>query len=151
MTQELQKKRRLGREFRSANGRTSPILARPALVRSRSMEIVGQRSAWYKAMAYHLLPRQVLPSAMALPIGILLFLLGCAALYAWNVEAVLFLKGALPFILLLWGAIAMLVGYSERKARREYQAAINGDTAGSGKSINGEEDAGIANEPASVS
>ena len=51
---------------------------------------------------------------------------GVVALVAWSAEALVFLKGALTFGLLFWGTISMIVGYSERKARRESKLAILG-------------------------
>jgi hypothetical protein len=35
------------------------------------------------------------------------------------------LQGIIALTLLVWGAVAVLVGYSEMKARREYSAAIS--------------------------
>lgn len=64
---------------------------------------------------------------MALPIGFLLFVLGFVYLIAWAPEALVFVKGAIPFGLMAWGAVSMLVGYSERKARRESKAALESE------------------------
>lgn len=82
---------------------------------------------------------------MALPIGFLLFILGCVALIAWAAEALVFLKGAVAFGLVLWGLVAMLVGYSERKARREFKTAVGSEPSAASNAENG------SKEPASVS
>lgn len=62
---------------------------------------------------------------MALVIGFLLFLLGLVAFWGWLPATLPFLKGLVAFSLLFWGAVAMLLGVSERKAKREFRAALN--------------------------
>lgn len=74
---------------------------------------------------------------MGLAIGFLLFVLGLAACWGWADATVPFLKGLIAFSLLFWGFIALLLGFSERKAKREFQAALNdekspAETASSG-------------------
>lgn len=55
---------------------------------------------------------------MNLIAGILLFGLGVIALVAWFGELVPFFKGLLVCSLLLWGAVAIVVGVSKRRAKR---------------------------------
>jgi len=62
---------------------------------------------------------------MGLAIGFLLFLLGLVALWGWWPATLVFLKGLVAFSLLFWGFIALLLGVSERKAKQEFQAALN--------------------------
>lgn len=61
---------------------------------------------------------------MGLAIGFLLFLLGLVACWGWADATVPFFKGLVAFSLLFWGFIALLLGYSERKAKSEFQAAL---------------------------
>ena len=84
---------------------------------------------------------------MALPIGFLLFILGFVSLIAWAPEALVFVKGAIPFGLLVWGAVSMLVGYSERKARREAKIALGSASS----EDNNQSEAARNQETASVS
>jgi len=67
---------------------------------------------------------------MALPIGILLFILGSVAYYCWLPQTFYFLQGLTACSLLFWGIIAITVGYSERKARRECDAAMHDEVPG---------------------
>ena len=90
---------------------------------------------------------------MALPIGFLLFILGLVAYWRWLPETFWFLQGLVTASLLFWGMIALLVGYSEYKARRECDAAMHDETAGANGSAKKAE-AGpdeAAAEPASIS
>lgn len=64
---------------------------------------------------------------MAMLIGIILLALGLSLAVVWNAALVQTLQGLLPLMLLFFGAIVLLVGYSERKAAREYKKAIDED------------------------
>jgi hypothetical protein len=66
---------------------------------------------------------------MALAIGFLLFLLGLVTTIGWWDPNFVFLKGLVSFSLLFWGLLALLMGYSERKAKREFAKAVNDDKA----------------------
>lgn len=83
---------------------------------------------------------------MALPIGILLFILGVVAVWAWWSVLLPFLQGLVAFSLLFWGLIAIIIGYSERKARRECNAAMEDDKPAGAKTKKTP-----ADEPAQVS
>ncbi len=61
---------------------------------------------------------------MGLAIGFLLFTLGLVAFWGWWPATLVFLKGLVAFSLLFWGFIAVLLGYSEHKAKREFSAAL---------------------------
>ncbi len=61
---------------------------------------------------------------MALAIGFLLFVLGIIAFFAWMPGTFYFLQGLTAFSLIFWGFLALLLGYSERKAKREFERAI---------------------------
>lgn len=65
---------------------------------------------------------------MALLFGIIFLALGLSLAVAWHTALVQVLQGLVPLFLLFIGAIFLLVGYSERKARREYDAAIHDET-----------------------
>jgi hypothetical protein len=73
---------------------------------------------------------------MALAIGFLLFLLGMVTFVGWWPETIPFWKGFTSLSLLFWGSLALIVGYSERKAKREFAKAINDnqDVAGAKES-----------------
>jgi ABC-type transport system involved in cytochrome bd biosynthesis fused ATPase/permease subunit len=63
--------------------------------------------------------------AMPLLIGIICLALGVSLAVAWWSPAfVAALQVLLVVVLLLWGAISTLVGYSALKARREYDESI---------------------------
>lgn len=62
---------------------------------------------------------------MVILIGCIMFFLGVVAFVAWLPMTFYFLQGIVAFSLLFWGLLAMIVGYSERKARREYQTALD--------------------------
>jgi hypothetical protein len=66
---------------------------------------------------------------MVLLIGIIFLALGLSLAVAWHVAFVQVLQGLTPLFLLFMGSIFLMVGYSERKARREYDAAIHDDEA----------------------
>lgn len=51
-------------------------------------------------------------------------MLGLAAFWGWWPATLVFLKGLITFSLLFWGFIALLLGVSERKAKRQFQAAL---------------------------
>ena len=51
-------------------------------------------------------------------IGILLFGLGIIALVSWFTALVPFFKGVLVCSLLLWGAVAIVVGVAQKRAKR---------------------------------
>lgn len=58
--------------------------------------------------------------------------LGISLLVAWFEAFFIALKGILVLSLLFCGAIFVLVGYSEMKARREFEIATQTDAASSG-------------------
>ncbi|PQV62771.1 hypothetical protein B1R32_12218 [Abditibacterium utsteinense] len=62
---------------------------------------------------------------MALAIGFLLLLLGIVTFFAWLPITFYFLQGLTTFSLIFWGMLALLLGYSERKAKREFARAVN--------------------------
>jgi hypothetical protein len=62
-------------------------------------------------------------------IGIILLALGLSLAVVWNAQVLQALQGLLPLGLLFFGVIVLLVGYSERKAAREYKEAISDDEA----------------------
>ncbi len=63
---------------------------------------------------------------MPLLIGIVCLALGLSLAVAWWSPAfVAALQVLLVVVLLLWGAISTLVGYSALKAGREYQESVN--------------------------
>jgi len=64
---------------------------------------------------------------MTLLIGIILFFSGLCLMVMWWPSILIALQGILVVTLLLWGVIVTLIGYSEKKAQREYQAAVTGD------------------------
>jgi hypothetical protein len=64
---------------------------------------------------------------MAILIGIIMLALGLSLAFAWQVQFVQYLQGLLPTVLLFFGLIVLLVGYSERKAAREFDAALRDD------------------------
>lgn len=64
---------------------------------------------------------------MALAIGFLLFTLGAVTFYGWLPEMVPFLKGLVSFSLLFWGLLALVVGFSERRAKTQFERAVRDD------------------------
>jgi hypothetical protein len=71
--------------------------------------------------------RAVPSTQMALQIGALLFILGVVAVWAWWSALLPVIQALVALSLLFWGLIGMIIGYSERKARRECLAAMNDD------------------------
>jgi multisubunit Na+/H+ antiporter MnhG subunit len=66
--------------------------------------------------------------AMPLLIGIICLALGVSlAVVWWSPAFVAAMQVLLVIVLLLWGLISTLVGYSALKAGREFQEAINQD------------------------
>ncbi len=65
---------------------------------------------------------------MPIIIGVVLLALGISLAVAWWPQLIVALQGGLVLTLLFCGAVLLLVGYSEMKARREYASAINDDT-----------------------
>lgn len=61
---------------------------------------------------------------MALAIGFLLFLLGVITFWAWLPWTFHFLQGFVSLSLIFWGAVALLVAYSERKAKKNFADAL---------------------------
>jgi hypothetical protein len=61
---------------------------------------------------------------MALAIGFLLFLLGAVTFIGWLPDTVYFLKGLVSFSLLFWGFLALVIGYSQRQAKRDFERAV---------------------------
>ncbi len=66
---------------------------------------------------------------MALALGIVLFLLGAATFYLWLPATLFFLQGLVSFSLLFWGLVALLLGISARKAKRELSRAKHDETS----------------------
>ena len=62
---------------------------------------------------------------MVLLLGIIFLAFGVSLAVVWSAAVVMVLKGLLPLLLLFLGGIFLLVGYSERKAKREYQDAVS--------------------------
>ena len=62
---------------------------------------------------------------MNLAIGILIFVLGIIALFAWFAELVPFLKGTLVLSLLFWGAAGIVVGLAKTRAKGQRTKARN--------------------------
>jgi len=56
-------------------------------------------------------------------IGIIFLALGISLAVVWSASIVVVLKGIIPLLLFFLGAVFLLVGYSERKASREYAAS----------------------------
>lgn len=57
-------------------------------------------------------------------IGIVLLALGLSLAVAWWPALLLALQGIAVLSLFFWGAILLLVGYSEQKAAREFAKAV---------------------------
>lgn len=62
---------------------------------------------------------------MNLVIGIVIFILGLAALFAWFADLVPFFKGLLVCSLLLWGIVGIVVGLAQRRAKNHLSRAAN--------------------------
>lgn len=62
---------------------------------------------------------------MAILVGIIFLALGLSLAVVWNAQVVQVLQGIVPLAFLFFGFIVVLVGYSERKAAREYDKAIH--------------------------
>jgi hypothetical protein len=71
---------------------------------------------------------------MAILIGIILLALGLSLAVVWQVQVLQAIQGILPLALLFFGAIIVLVGYSERKAAREFDSAIHDNEEEPGRS-----------------
>jgi len=65
---------------------------------------------------------------MVLLISIIFLALGISLAVVWGGAVIMVLKGIVPLLLLFLGAIFLMVGYSERKAGREYQAAVEDES-----------------------
>jgi ABC-type siderophore export system fused ATPase/permease subunit len=78
---------------------------------------------------------------MPLLIGIICLALGISLAVAWWSPAfVAALQVLLVVVLLLWGAISTLVGYSALKAAREFQEAVNQDEETTSKAVDSAEE-----------
>jgi hypothetical protein len=64
---------------------------------------------------------------MAMLLGIIMLALGLSLALAWQAQVAAFPQGLLPTLLFFCGLVVLLVGYSERKAAREYDKAIHDD------------------------
>lgn len=71
--------------------------------------------------------RDIIAAFMALLIALILLALGSSLAVVWHTAFLQVLQGLAPLLLLFIGVIFLVVGYSERKARREYQDAIHDD------------------------
>jgi len=60
-------------------------------------------------------------------VGVILLALGLSLAVVWQASVVDVLMGVIPLSLIFWGGLALLIGYSEVKARREYRKAVSGD------------------------
>jgi len=58
-------------------------------------------------------------------IGIILLALGLSLAVVWKTSVMDVLMGVIPLSLIVWDALALLIGYSEVKARREYRKAVS--------------------------
>ena len=65
---------------------------------------------------------------MVILVGIILLALGISLCVAWSGAVLLVLKGVVPLTLLFFGALFLLVGYSERKGAREFEKMVNSST-----------------------
>ena len=74
---------------------------------------------------------------MNLVIGILLFGLGLVTLVAWFGEMLPFLKGLLVCSLLFWGAVAMVVGATQRRSRAQLERAKADEPSGEEGAVSG--------------
>lgn len=61
---------------------------------------------------------------MAILVGIILLALGLSLTVVWSAQVLQAIQGLLPLGLFFLGFVVLLVGYSERKAAREYDEAI---------------------------
>lgn len=66
---------------------------------------------------------------MAILIGFICIALGVSLAAGQWESFLVVLRGVLALSLMFWGLVSVLVGYSEMKARREYTAAVNDDSA----------------------
>lgn len=57
-------------------------------------------------------------------LGLIFIALGVLLAVVWTTEFVVVFKGVLILSLLFWGVVALLIGLSQRKARRSYNAAL---------------------------
>ncbi len=57
-------------------------------------------------------------------LGLIFIALGVVLAVIWTTEFLFVLKGVLILSLLFWGVVALLIGLSQRKARRSYAAAL---------------------------
>jgi membrane protein DedA with SNARE-associated domain len=62
---------------------------------------------------------------MALLWAIIFLALGISLTVVWGVQVALVLKGIVPLLLIFLGLIFFVVGYSERKAARECDEAMD--------------------------
>ena len=61
---------------------------------------------------------------MVIVIGLILIALGISLAVEWSQQFLMALQGLTALSFLVLGLVAVLVGYSEMKARREYNAAV---------------------------
>ena len=66
---------------------------------------------------------------MVLLIGIIFLALGFSLIVVWSGAVAMVLKGIIPLLLCFLGLVFLVVGYSERKAKREYEEAVKGDVS----------------------
>jgi hypothetical protein len=66
---------------------------------------------------------------MVIIVGFILLALGLSLSVAWWPDVLMVLRGLVPLTFLFWGGVALLVGLSERKARRDYHDATRPDAA----------------------
>ena len=64
---------------------------------------------------------------MALLWGIILLALGLSLAVMWSAQVFAALQGILPLFFLFLGLVFLIVGYSERKAARECDAATENE------------------------
>lgn len=65
---------------------------------------------------------------MAILIGLILVAIGISLAVNQWAAFVVTLQALIALGLLFWGGVAVLIGYSEMKARREYDQAVQGDS-----------------------
>ena len=65
---------------------------------------------------------------MVILVGLILLALGLSLVIGQGVSFLIVLRSVLALGLMFWGTIAVLVGYSEMKARHEYKEAVHNDS-----------------------
>jgi len=61
---------------------------------------------------------------MGFAIGALLLLLGLVALWAWWAAVLIFLKGLVVLVLIVWGLLTLITALAKWKAKRQLARAL---------------------------